>query len=75
MAESNRPVRPVVYLIDIDEEEPTVGSQVYGLSIGGRLIEIVWRHDSHEFFKAWMPYPKVPDAVRRKLFAHYCGKR
>lgn len=71
--ENLRPVRVEVSLIDIDEEMPTTGSLVFALGLGGKLCEIVWRSDSHEFFKAWMPYPKVPRSVKRKLYEAYCS--
>jgi hypothetical protein len=62
--EERRPTREVVYLIDIDDEMPGRGETVQALSIGGKLCEVVWGKDSHEFFKAWMPHPKVPKKVK-----------
>lgn len=73
MSEPNRPVREEVQLIDIDEEMPSPGSLVLALGLGGKLVETVWRSDSHTFFKAWMPYPKVPKKVKEKLYRFYCG--
>jgi hypothetical protein len=73
--EEIRPTREVVYLIDIDDEPPRRGQTILALSIGGKLCEVVWGKDSHEFFKAWMPYPKTPKAVKEKLFNLYMGRK
>lgn len=71
MSEPNRPTRDVVYLIDIDDEMPRAGDLVYALGLGGKLVETTWTSSSHKFFKAWMPYPKVPKAVKEKLYDLY----
>ena len=71
--EDNRPTKEVVSLIDIDDEMPRFGEKVYALGLGGALCEVVWGRNSHEFFKAWMPYPKVPKAVKEKLYNLYCN--
>lgn len=67
MAEAERPVDDVIYLIDIDDEMPLPGQHVLALGLGGKLCETVWTKDSHEFFKAWAKFPKVPKAVKDKL--------
>lgn len=69
--EVKRPVREVVALIDTDDEMPSRGQTVFALSLGGKLCEIVWLADSHKHFHAWMPFPKVPKAVKEKLTALY----
>lgn len=71
MSEPNRPTMDVVYLIDVDDEEPRPGSNVYALGLGGKLVETTWKIDSRKFYKAWMPYPKVPKAVKEKLYDLY----
>lgn len=71
MSEFNRPVREVVYLIDVDDEPPNVGDLVFALGLGGKLVETVWTRDSHQFFLAWMPYPKTPKSVKAKLMKQY----
>lgn len=63
----------MVWLIDVDDEKPSIGETVQALSIGGKLCEVQWRKDSHEFFKAWMPHPKVPKKVKDKLSALYAS--
>lgn len=68
MSESNRPVQPVVYLKDVDIEQPTVGQLVLAIGLGGKLCETVWKSDSSDFFKAWMEYPKIPQTVKEKLY-------
>jgi hypothetical protein len=70
-----RIVRPIVSLIDIDDEVPNPGEAVYALGLGGKLCEIVWTKESSKFFKAWMPYPSVPPAVKEKLFNLYMGRQ
>lgn len=71
MKDPLRPTRPVVELIDCDDEMPTSGSSVLAIGLGGTLAPIVWTSESIKFFKAWMPYPKVPVSVKNKLLEQY----
>lgn len=66
-----RAVRPVVYLIDIDDEMPGRGQAVLALGVGGKLCETVWSKDSHLFFKAWCHYPAVSKELKTKLYNMY----
>lgn len=62
-----------MHLIDIDDEMPRRGEAVLALGLGGGLCDVVWGKDSHLFFKAWMPYPKVPKSVKQKLSDLYAS--
>jgi len=73
MGEPLRRTREVVALIDIDEETPNPGEMVFALGLGGKLCEVIWNKTSHEYFKAWMPYPKIPKTVKEKLYNLYCN--
>lgn len=69
--QEKRQVREVVYLIDIDDEEPGRGQSVLALGLGGKLAEVVWSKDSSKFFLAWCPYPSIPKSVKEKMQARY----
>ena len=71
MTDPLRPTRPVVELIDCADETPTPGSRVLAIGLGGTLAPIIWTSESSKFFKAWMPYPKIPQAVKDKLMEQY----
>lgn len=73
MSDPNRKVAKVVELIDIDVEMPQNGQLVLALGLGGKLCEEVWTSNSHKFFKAFMPYPKIPASVKEKLMKQYGG--
>lgn len=66
-----RPTREVVYLIDVDDEAPMPGQQVFALGLGGSLCQVIWTKGSEKFFKAWMPFPKIPKGVKEKLHSLY----
>lgn len=61
----------ISYLIDTCIEEPPIGSQVLGLSVGGKLCETVWNSSSSRFFDAWCTYPKIPKSVRKRQCERY----
>lgn len=69
--EDNRVTREVVHLIDTEVDTPNPGEKVFALSLGGKLVEMVWNKDSRKHYHAWMPYPKVPKTVKEKLNALY----
>lgn len=71
MTDPFRPTRPVVELIDCVDETPTPGSRVLAIGLGGTLAPVIWTSESIKFFKAWMPYPKIPAAVKQKLLEQF----
>lgn len=73
MAEDNRPTREVVWLVDVDEEQPRQGQKVYALTLGGKLVEMIWNKNSRKDYHAWMPFPKIPKSVKEKLYNLYCN--
>lgn len=50
---------------------PQNGTQVWALTKGGKLVEMVWNETSHKMYFAWCPYPKIPDDVKALLLAQY----
>jgi hypothetical protein len=71
MSEPNRPTAAHCELLDVDDHPPSSGQVILALGLGGKLVETVWTSKSHEFFYAWMPYPKVPLTVKKKLYERY----
>lgn len=67
MSEPDRPVAPVVQLIDTQVREPLKGSRVLALGLGGVLVSTIWGSDSADFFIAWSPYPAVPLSVKLRM--------
>lgn len=73
--EENRPTKPTVEWLDADEYPPTIGQQIIGLTIGGVLIKTVLTEKNRQHVVAWMPYPKMSDALKIKLYNAYLGIR
>lgn len=67
MQDFNRPTAEVVGWIDQDKESPVYGEEVIGLSKSGILCRVVWNQEAHDFFVAWMPYPKIPPEIKSKM--------
>lgn len=54
----------VVELKNVLDGEPDNGARVLALTRGGKLVEAVWRSNSRFEYDAFMPYPKIPAAVK-----------
>lgn len=50
---------------------PREGQHMFGLTVGGRLIETSWGAKDASFFVAWMPFPKMSQEVRNALYEAY----
>lgn len=61
----------VVELMNVLDNEPPNGAKVLALTQGGKLVEATWRHNSKNDFDAWMPYPKIPPAVKQRQVDRY----
>jgi len=61
---TERPVAPIVYLIDVKARMPENGQRVQALTIGGVLVATQVGKDFEKYFDAWMPYPSVPQSVK-----------
>lgn len=61
----------VVELVDVRDGEPPNGSKVLALTHGGKLVEVLWKSRSRDEFDSWMPYPKVPDSVKKRQSDRY----
>jgi hypothetical protein len=64
----NAPLRHVVSeLIDVEVEQPPLGTPVLALGRGGVLATVVWNVNSIHYFVAWLPRPLVPLSVLARL--------
>jgi hypothetical protein len=71
MSDHDRPTSETCSLIDIDDEKPFPGQKILALTEGSKLIETVWSAKLVGVVFAWTPYPKIPQKVKEKLYAHY----
>ncbi|MFZ6767793.1 hypothetical protein ACO0LM_11985 [Undibacterium sp. Di26W] len=71
MSDPTRPTAKTVELIDAHVSPPAMGQTVLGLTIGGILVQAAWQSHSISTFDAWMPFPKVPEAVRKRQLARF----
>lgn len=59
-----RQVAQQAEFINAHEFPPMQGSQLIGLTRGGKLIELTWQKDSINFVDATCAYPKIPASVK-----------
>lgn len=71
MSEPLRKTEEVVYLKRVTQDDPKSGEHVLALGLGGKLCETVWTSDSHEFFRAYMRYPKIPIDIKQEMLLQF----
>lgn len=60
-----------VHLTDAHKNPPPNGSAVLALTLGGKLVETIWKVDSLKYYDAWSEYPKVPKSVKKRQLARF----
>lgn len=71
MSDPHIPTQECVEMKDTLEHPPKAGNRYLAISMGNTLGIVSWKGGDEEFWVSAMPYPKVPEASKKRIMAQY----